>query len=166
MLYELKQMSIPPGPIREDILQDVVLKLIANENRAVRRFLANPQSTSFAAYLRVVVKNAALTHLKLIHRLEGTSELHEETVEYSQNSQEWSQDPAIRLERNVSLDSRLLAVTGNDRSSEAYQILYLRFVDNQQVNVIARKLGMKPNTVSQRIKYYLLKLREQQEISH
>jgi hypothetical protein len=44
--------------------------------------------------------------------------------------------------------------------SESFKIMYLRFVLQEDVSTIAAKLEMKPNTVSQRIKYYVQRLRD------
>ena len=75
---------------------------------------------------------------------------------------EWARDPAQNTERSQRLLSLLKQVSGSDENTMIYRMLYLRFVEQESVNSIARRLGMKPNTVTQRIRYYIKKLRETQ----
>ena len=80
------------------------------------------------------------------------------TVDASKS--EWSRNPGDQaIDENGVVDI-LLEVTGGDRNSENFKILYLRFVKGERVNVIAKRFGIKPNTVGQRIKYHVKKVRE------
>ena len=162
VLYELKRFDIVSGSYQEDIFQDLALLLMRNEHQVIRQYLECPRCESFAGLLRVMVRNLAITYLRR-HRLwSRITQTTAEAAPFQDETGEWARDPAQNTERSQRLLALLKQVSGSDENTMIYRMLYLRFVDQESVNTIARRLGMKPNTVTQRIRYYIKKLREAQ----
>lgn len=145
----------------DDVFQELALRLIANDYRAVKRYLAKPDRTSFAAYLRRTVRNLLIDEYRKLKR-RGELELSDGNVRVfgqvvsGRNGGPQDASHALEVLKHV-----FSSVAGGDQNSAGFLMLHLRFVEGESVNLIARRLKMRPNTVSHRIKYYIKKIREQ-----
>ncbi len=159
VLYELQQLQITDQQLREDIYHELVLKIIQQDYRPLRIFTDNPKQHSFAAYLRVMARHLAISHLRKQSR---TVLLDPQQIctDWTASSA-WGCDPARQHTGQQFWVSLLEHVCSKSRHADGFRIMYLRYVDQESVNDIARRMRMKPNTVSQRINYYLRRLREE-----
>lgn len=161
ILYEFKKYDIHQGAVRDDIFQELVLKLIKHDKRALRRFLSNSESNGFYCYLRVVLRSVISTYFRKHNKYRDYELLADGALIPNTIESDWSMDPSNTSSEFVDCERILLAVCKNNRESETFKILSLRYIDQESVTYIARKLNLKPNTVSQRIKYYLKQIKEQ-----
>ena len=163
ILAELKQLGLSEPPERDDVFQELALKLLGDDLRIIRNYVSQPKRASFAALLRVVVRNLALDYLRRRERRAALPLLErdgEEGEGGAITTGGWAGDPGANL-NGKRLPELLRRVTGGNGESESYRIMYLRFVEQEDVNLIAERCGLKPNTVTQRIRYYLAKLRDE-----
>jgi len=158
VFYELRALAINDEYLREDIYHELVLKLIDRDFEVMRSFLERPRQYSFTALLRVMARNKAISHLRRQRRIVLVDD-HQHFAAAS-DGDGWGGDPAANHEARQLLVAILHDACPGQENSEGFRIMYLRFVEQQSVNVIAAELRMKPNTVSQRIRYYLNRLRQ------
>lgn len=163
ILSELKRLGLAEPPARDELFQELALKLLRDEMQIIRDYVRHAQQDSFAALLRVILRNMALDYLRFNNR-RACLPLYEPdgSVAAGLNADgaaKGNAGPESVLDRQQ-LQELLCRVTGGDRTSDSYRIMYLRYVEHEDVNLIAQRFALKPNTVSQRIKYYLEKLRE------
>ena len=159
ILYELKQLDITDQQLREDIYHELVLKIIQQDFRPLRAFIDDPKQNSFAAYLRVIARHLAISYLRKHSRV-VLLDPQQLCTDWTSNS-DWSGDPALRYSEQQLCESLFEQVCGGGDHSAGFQIMHLRFVQQLSVNAIATRMRMKPNTVSQRIRYYLRRLRNE-----
>lgn len=157
ILWELTRLGIHDDALQQDIFQDLVLKLLESDYQVLRRFLAQPRDEPFSAYVRVMARHLAISILRKRGR-EVSCDM-AALPSLDQHPAPWAVDPAHQHEAKQAMSALLRHASGGDRESTGFQLLYLRFVEQLSVNVVAERLNMKPNTVSQRIKYYLARLR-------
>jgi RNA polymerase sigma factor (sigma-70 family) len=159
ILWELRRLNITDDALQQDIFQELVLKLLDDDYKVIRHFLQQPRSEPFTAYVRVMARHLAISLLRKRGR-EVPCDMAAQPCE-SSSPAAWAQDPARKYELEQSLAALLCHASNGDEKSAGFQIMYLRFVEQLSVNAVADRLRMKPNTVSQRIKYYLTRLRSE-----
>lgn len=155
---EFAALGIRPGAQRDDLLQELALKLLAHDWRIVRRHLAADHGCSFQAILRTVVRSIVIDEWRREQRWRQLADLADEAAPAELLNNVWALDPAEAYYRETRLASILAGVVRRDRRADAFQLLYLRYVEGLPVNVIAGRLGLAPNAVSQRLRYYHRKL--------
>jgi len=156
---ELSKYSIRPGPERDDLAQEVALKLVNHDFAVLRRHLESDSGYSFKAVLRTVIYSVVCNEWQRRKRYELPVDLAEHPAAGEIFRREWADNPARRLYREVRLTCLLQQVVGGAGKSKAFSILVLRFVEELPVNEIAAQLEMAPNAVSQQLRYYRKKLR-------
>ena len=158
IFYEMQALAIYDEQMREDIYHELVLKLLDRDFEVVRKFLAQPRQYAFTALLRVMARNKAITHLRRQRRIVFVEDHQLLTV--GGNGSGWGADPAANHEAQQLMAALLQDACPGSMNSDGFRIMYLRFVEQESVNVIAAEMRMKPNTVSQRIRYCLNRLRQ------
>lgn len=157
MYREFNYHGVDDGPLRDDLLHDLALKLIRNDWAIVRRFLDKEEQVSFKPLLRSIIRSVIFDHFRSeslrrrIELVEGTSGLS------SAADRDSASDPAQGYLRQQ-IVRELLAAARTNRGKTGMQTLYLRYILGYSVKHIAEIMQTSPNTISQRIKYYLAKL--------
>ena len=64
ILSELKKLDLAQPPERDDVFQELALKLLSKDLHIIRTYFKAPKHESFAALLRVIVRNLALDQLR------------------------------------------------------------------------------------------------------
>lgn len=147
---ELTLHGVPAGDQRDDILQELALRLMEHDWRIIRRFIKRDLGYSFKALLRKVI-NAAVQNYRRRHR-NWNQKVALESTQFDRAQDHG--DPARIAENKARESALLLKVIGDNDNQEAYRILYLRFIEGESVNDIARELESTPNAISQRLRYY------------
>lgn len=154
-IRELALLPIP-AELRQDVLQNLVAKLLASRCQPIRDYLTNPQRASFKCLLRVMVRCCGID---LLRRAKAKHEIPLVHAELPVRAAEaWGGDPDRHHAQESQLTELLRHAAGN-ADKAGFTIMYLRFVEGYSVLEIARKLKMRENTVTQRIRYYLQRLR-------
>jgi len=151
---ELGRLEIGPGHDRDDLLQELALKLMASDWQIIRRHLDKHRGTTFRAVLRTVIRSIVVDEWRKKKRWRNQLPLDPEPSPAELLDSTWAEDPARALYRETRLICLLWQIIGNFTNVEVFRILYLRFVEGKSVTDIAGEIGVSPNTVSQRIRYY------------
>ena len=162
LMAVLKSLEIRDSWIYEDFFQILATKLVGNNGKVIRDFLNNPQSVSFATFVGKVFRNLAIDHLRKMNREQKntyTAEPLETVLLYRAHAGNGE------LANGDGDTAQLLieAICDGDRDSTPYRILVLRFIEEHSVKDIASQLGLEPNNVSQYIRYYLQKARDNRD---
>lgn len=142
----------------DDVFQVLVLKLMAGRFQILRRHLSQSPQRSFGALLRKIVRNLLIDELRRMRR-RGETDLYGGELRALGNLLPATRNRPKPVEARDTVITLFEAVAGSDRNSPGFQILYLRFLEGESVISIAEATGLKPNAVSQRIRYYLQKIR-------
>lgn len=159
ILTELHRLGINLEFERDDILQDIALVLLRDDCRFIREHLEHHQHEPFSAYLRITARHTAINYLRKQKRAVSIEYFDGVPADSLESKSKWGMNPSISLEEQLALKALLEQSTGGRGNQLGYQIMYLRFVERASVNQIAERLRMQPNSVSQRIRYYLQRLR-------
>jgi RNA polymerase sigma factor (sigma-70 family) len=155
--HELAQAGIKPGHDQADLVQEIALKLVSRDFIIIRRFLKHDTGYSFKAVLRTIIRSTIIDQWRRNRRWRHVS-LDGEPALASLIASDGNPDPAFELYRESRLLSAFIYCTGS-RDSVGFRALFLRFIEEQSVEEIGRELGLSANAVSQRLRYYLRKLR-------
>ncbi len=150
MFIELAMHRIFAGPERDDILQEVAVRLMEHDWRVVRRYIKRDMGFSFKSLLCKVV-NSSVQNYRRKHKNWNTRVEFDNSLSNRPNK---DSDPAKLVETKMTESALLSKVIGSNENREAYRILYLRFIEGESVKDIARELDSTPNAVSQRLRYY------------
>lgn len=143
----------------DDVFQMLVLKLMSGGFSIIRRHLRQSPGRSFGALLRRIVRNLLIDELRRMKR-RGETDLFDGQLSLLGSllpDHRSGENPDSSRERLARL---FQAVAGDAPDSVGFRILHLRFLGGESVISIAEQTGLKPNSVSQRIRYYLRKIRE------
>ena len=145
-----------PLDFRRDLFHELVLKLLANDWRIVRKHLRHSGDHSFNTPLRQIVP-----HL-IIDKFIGRSKLYRLVVSLEEYGDRGWDPPAQDVSpeetffREQGLRQLLMDLSARSRDPETtLHMLSLRFVHGRSVSEIAGVLGMNENTITQRIRYTL-----------
>lgn len=154
---EFARHGIDSGELRDDLLHDLALKLMNNNWRTIRHFLANGESETFKPLLRTVIRSVVFDYFrseKVWHRIQ---QLEEPAALANGAEQQFGSDPAQSYLRGQ-IVKYLLAAARSNQGRSGMQTLYLRYILGYSVKDIAEIMRVSPNTISQRLRYYLAKL--------
>jgi DNA-directed RNA polymerase specialized sigma24 family protein len=152
---ELARMDVLPGHDREDILQAILIRLLGHDCIIIKRHLAAYAETPFWYVLRTIIKTCRITSLRQNRRWRELAALDDEPELNSADLNELTDDPALRLNRDMRLTCLLQDLAQPDRKGENFQILYLRFIEDESVSNIAGRMRLSPNAVTQRLRHCL-----------
>jgi DNA-directed RNA polymerase specialized sigma24 family protein len=152
---ELARMDVLPGHDREDILQEILIRLLRHDCAIIKRHLAEYASTPFWYVLRTIIKTCRINSLRSGRRWRELEALDDEPMLDAVSNNELANDPALRVYRDVRLTCLLQDLAQPDRKGKNFQMLYLRFVEDESVSNIAGRLRLSPNAVTQRLKHCL-----------
>jgi RNA polymerase sigma factor (sigma-70 family) len=139
---------------REDIYHDVVLKLLWDDRRILRRFLDSESGLPFVAYLKLTLRSAVIDawrRAKLWRKVQLKASL-----ELIQPIASGTEEPELR-EARLCLMFQGLACQMRDLS--VYKVLHWRYIGEVKTTVIADRLNISHSAVSRRLKTYHRKLR-------
>jgi RNA polymerase sigma factor (sigma-70 family) len=157
---ELAKHGFPDGPDRDDLIQEITVKLISNNFAVIRRHLAAKTDFSFKAVLRTVVYSVVCNEWSRRRRRGASSaDIDAHPMAKAIFERRWADNPARQLYRDVRLNCLLQQVVGHSGNSRAFFILFHRYAEGLAVNEIAEQMEMSPNAVSQQLRYYRGKLK-------
>jgi len=146
----------------DDIYQELVLRLLAGNRRAIRRHLTIRSRDDFGGFVRMTARNLLIDAWRRRKRRGELQLLDNDAMLPGRNNS--SANPAQQVLSEMQVLELLYGVAGRRRESTTFKILVLRFVAGESVSYIAEQMQMKENTVRHRIHYYMKKLsREQRE---
>lgn len=156
---ELRSMGITDPHEQQDLLQELALKLYSHDCAIIRRFLLRNSGYSFRAVLRTIIRSIVIDEWRKHAKWRNVVFCEDEPTLQQLWASPVDSDPARALYREVRLASILLAACGRG-NHQGFQVMSLRYLEGLSVDQIGMRLGMRPNAVSQRIRYYLRRLRE------
>jgi RNA polymerase sigma factor (sigma-70 family) len=152
MYWEVAKYGINAGHDRDDLLQDIALKLMAHDWAIVRRHLEHHAEMTFLLVLRTIIRSCMVNMWRRSRRWREMEQLDAEPRLDEIMPAAWAGDPAAAVYRDVRLMCLLHDLAGSDRDGRSFRILFLRFVEGESVIDIARELGLSANAVTQRIR--------------
>ncbi len=142
-----------------DLLQELALKLVSHDCIIIRRFLERNTGLSFCAVLRPMITSIVIDEWRRWSHWRKIAFCEDEPTLRQLSAVKTDGDPALEIYREMRLISLLLKVCGT-ANKQGFLTMYLRFIDELPVELIGTRLGVSANAVSQRIAYYLKKLRK------
>jgi RNA polymerase sigma factor (sigma-70 family) len=155
MAIQLRESGVDRPQDREDVYQDVVLKLLGDERRVLRRFLEADSGLSFSTLLRTVVRSAVIDRYRRARFWRNAWFFPSSEVPHAGHS-----GPERDLLREVRLHCMFTSLAQRMKDQTVYQVLSLRYITGNSVNGIAVEMGLSPNAVSQRLRVYQRRLRQ------
>lgn len=152
MYWEVAKHGVIAGHDRDDLLQDVALKLMAHDWAIVQRHLENHSEMTFSLVLRTIIRSCLINMWRRNKRWREMAQLDDEPQLDEIAAPTWACNPAQSVYRDVRLMCWLQDLAGSDRDGRNYRILYLRFIEDESVTDIAGMLGLSANAVTQRIR--------------
>jgi RNA polymerase sigma factor (sigma-70 family) len=152
MYWEVAKYGICAGHDRDDLLQDIALKLMAHDWAIVARHLDHHAEMTFTIVLRTIIRSCMVNMWRRNKHWRETEQLEDEPPLADIIPCAWASDPALAVYRDVRLMCLLNDLAGNDRDGRNFRILLLRFVEHESVIDIAREMGLSANAVTQRIR--------------
>jgi RNA polymerase sigma factor (sigma-70 family) len=156
---EILSFKMADSQLVDDVFQELVLKLLANDCQAIRTYLARPDRASFAAYLRRIVRNLMIDEYRKFKRRGELDLFNGDQQAIGALLPSRNGKPHVETHIRRVLHHVFASVAGGGPNSPGFSILCLRFIEGEHVKIIARRLDMQPNTVSHRIKYYIKKIK-------
>jgi RNA polymerase sigma factor (sigma-70 family) len=156
---EMYRLGITNVHDQSDVLQELALKLCSHDCAIIRRFLLRDSGYSFRAVLRTVIRSIVIDEWRKFAKWRAVVLCEDEPALQQVCGGRTGGDPARELYREARLASLFITACGPG-NPQGYSIMSLRYLEGISVEQIGERLGLKPNAVSQRIRYYLGKLRE------
>jgi RNA polymerase sigma factor (sigma-70 family) len=156
---EFNKLGITRSHDQGDLLQELALKLCSHDLAIIRRFLLRDSGFSFRAILRTIIRSIVIDEWRKQAKWRKVVLCEDEPTLQQLCVYRADGDPARELYRETRLINLLLTACGHD-NHQGYSIMSLRYVEGLSVDQIGARLGLRPNAVSQRIRYYLRKLRD------
>ena len=156
---ELIKRQITNQQDQADLMQELALKLVSHDCVVIRRFLERASGFSFSAVLRPMIASIVIDEWRRGKRWCDVLLCEDEPTLQQLCRSDGDGDPAMELYREMRITSLLLKACGPS-NRQCFLTMYLRYVDDLNVNQIGARLGLSANAVSQRLGYYSRKLKK------
>jgi len=162
VVWSARKHGITVDEDREDLWSELLIKLMRNDCRIIRRFLANPAypDVSFKAYLRKAAHNLALSiHRRENRQPQGDLESWQESSATPPGGrrQHGALDPAA-LDYGSRWTNEFITWLLPDKRSTSYRVFAMKAIGDLSNNEISTELDITPANVAQKIHYFKVKL--------